>query len=102
MVELAGAQSERRKHSRLAAQDLVVEIRGKRYDVLDISFGGIKVAGCFTVAGGLVDVTISPVAGTEKAEVRGRVERVDGDLTVVRFSHLTDALTRLITRGLAE
>jgi hypothetical protein len=34
----------------------------------------------------------------EQAEVRGRVERVDGELTAVRFSNLTEALTKLIGR----
>jgi hypothetical protein len=33
----------------------------------------------------------------DKAEVRGRVERVDGNLTTVRFSNVTDALAKLIT-----
>jgi hypothetical protein len=107
MVELAGAQTERRQHPRLPAKGLVAEIGGKQYDVLDISFGGIKVNGRFAVAGGLITVTILPTVNNspiveDKAEVRGRVERVDGNLTAVRFSNLTDALAKLIGRHGAD
>lgn len=101
MVALAGVRSERRKHPRSSGVGLFAEIRGKRYEVLDISFGGMKVGGKFTVAGGLVDAVILPGrsngSGTaEKAEVRGRVERVDDELTAVRFSNLTPAAAKLI------
>ena len=96
MVEVAGARSERRKHPRARGQGLVAEIRGELYDVLDISFGGMTVNGKFTVAGGLVDAVIQPAGGDEKAEVRGRVERVDTELTAVRFSNVTVALAKLI------
>ena len=101
MVETAGAQTERREHPRLPGRGLVAEIGGKQYDVLDISFGGIKLNGRFAVAGGLINLVILPTLDNapiveEKAEVRGRVERVDGDLTAVRFSALTNALTKLI------
>jgi hypothetical protein len=77
---------------------LVAEIRGQRYVILDISFGGMRVAGKFTVAGGLVDAVILPAAD-EVAEVRGRVERVEGDLTAVRFSNVTAAVAKLINGG---
>ena len=97
MADLARARSERRKHPRIPGGGLIAEIRGKHYPVLDISFGGMTIDGKFTVAGGLVDAIILPEVG-EKAEVRGRVERVDGELTAVRFSNLTQALTRLIDR----
>jgi hypothetical protein len=107
MVELARTHSERRRHGRRPGKGLVAEIRGKQYDVLDISFGGIKVNGRFTVAGGLVNLVIVPTLGKlliaeAKAEVRGRVERVDGDLTAVRFSILTDALAKLIAQREAD
>jgi hypothetical protein len=107
MVALAAARSERRKHARLPGKGLVAEIRGKRYKVFDISFGGIKVNGRFAVAGGLVNAVILPTVGRvpiveDKAEVRGRVERVDGDLTTVRFSNVTDALAKLIAPRVAD
>jgi hypothetical protein len=99
MGALAGAQSERRKHPRFPGRKLIAEIRGKRYDVRDISFGGMKIEGKFT-AGGLLDAVIRPAKGNgaaaEEAEVRGRVERVEGELTAVRFSNFTPALARLI------
>jgi hypothetical protein len=81
----------------------LAEIRGKRYEVLDISFGGMKIGGRFTVPGGLVDAVILPMNGkgaplSERAEVRGRFERVDDDLTAVRFSNLTPAAARLIDK----
>jgi hypothetical protein len=103
MVDLARARAERRKHPRTSQDGLIAEIRGKRYAVLDISFGGMKIAGYFTVAGGLVDAVILPNRSNglgldEKAEVRGRVERVDGDLTAVRFSNVTQAMARLIDK----
>lgn len=103
MVALAGVRSERRKHPRSSGSGLFAEIRGKRYEVLDISFGGMKVGGKFTVAGGLVDAVILPVksngsGAAEKAEVRGRVERVDDELTAVRFSNLTPAAAKLIDK----
>ena len=74
-----------------------------QYAILDISFGGMKVDGNFTVAGGLVDALILPLKANgsaidEKAEIRGRVERVEGDLTAVRFSNVTQAVARLIER----
>ena len=97
MADLARARSERRKHPRVPGNGLIAEIRGKHYPVLDISFGGMTLDGKFTVAGGLVDAVIVPEIG-EQAEVRGRVERVDGEQTAVRFSNLTHALTRLIER----
>jgi hypothetical protein len=102
MVALAEARSERRIHSRLPGPRLIAEIRGKRYRVLDISFGGMKIEGYFPV-GGLLDAIIVPVKGNGqflegKAEVRGRVERVEGELTAVRFSNSTPALARLIER----
>lgn len=101
MVALAGARSERRKHPRAAGPGLLAEIRGKRYEVLDISFGGMKIEGKFTVAGGLVDAVILPMRGNrpvmaDKAEVKGRVERVDGELTAVRFSNVSTAVAKLI------
>jgi len=107
MGELARARDERRKHPRLPGRDLVAEIRGKQYPVLDISFGGIKVNGKFTVPGGLVEIAIWPVEDDkpvieEKAEARARVERVEGDWTAVRFNILTDALTKLITRHMGD
>ncbi|GEM_PF-5105477 len=107
MVQLAASRDERRKHPRLPGRDLVAEIRGKQYPVLDISFGGIKISGTFTVPGGLVEIAIWPVEGDrpvveEKAEARARVERVDGELTAVRFNILTDALTKLITRHMGD
>ena len=107
MVQLAAARDERRKHPRIPGRDLIAEIRGKQYPVIDISFGGIKVSGKFTVPGGLVDVAIWPVDGDrpvieEKAEARARVERVEGEFTAVRFNILTDALTKLITRHMGE
>ena len=107
MVELSATQSERRKHSRLRGRDLIAVIRGQRYDVLDISFGGVKVIGRFGVAGALLEFAISPKAGQpalgkEMAEVRGRVERVDGDLTAVRFSIVTDSLSKMIALRLSE
>ena len=100
---MAGVRSERRKHPRNSVSGLFAEIRGERYEVLDISFGGMKIGGKFTVAGGLVDAVIVPMRGngadpTEKAEVRGRVERVDDQLTAVRFSNLTPAAARLIDK----
>lgn len=102
MVDLARARSERRKHPRFPGNGLIAEIRGKQYEILDISFGGMTIDGRFTVAGGLVDAVIQPIEDDspvgEKAEVRGRVERVEGDHTAVRFSNLTAALTRLIAR----
>jgi len=103
MVELAGMHSERRRHHRHPGMGLVAEIRGKRYDILDISFGGMKVDGKFSAAGGLIDVVISSADGDapvieQRAEVRGRVERVEGELTAVRFSMLNDALAKLITQ----
>ena len=102
MVDLARARSERRKHPRFPGNSLIAEIRGKQYEVVDISFGGMKIDGKFTVAGGLVDAIIQPMENDEpageKAEVRGRVERVEGELTAVRFSNLTAALTRLIAQ----
>jgi hypothetical protein len=101
MIQLAGARSERRRHPRQGGNGLIAEIRGKKYEVLDISFGGIKVRGRFTVAGGLVNVILRPKAANapiaeESAEVRGRVERVEGNLTAVRFNILTDAVAKLI------
>lgn len=103
MVALAGARSERRKHPRNSRSGLFAEIRGERYEVLDISFGGMTIGGKFTVAGGLVDAVILPShankAGvTERAEIRGRVERVGDQLTAVRFSNLTPAAAKLIDR----
>ena len=95
MVEVAEAQSERRKASRLSGSGLIAEIRGKTYEILDISFGGIKVHGPVAAAGGLITLTIQSDDG-DSAEVRARVERVEGDLTAVRFSNMTAALTRLI------
>jgi len=105
--ELATARSERRKHSRRPGNGLVAEIRGRRYEVLDISFGGMRLIGKFTVAGGLVDAEVRPANGGvpidgPKAELRGRVERVDGDLTAVRFNNVTDALAKLIAQREAE
>ena len=101
MVALAEVPSERRKHLRFPGRDLVAEIRGKRYAVRDISFGGMTIEGKFT-AGGLLDAVILLAKGNgssaEGAEVRGRVERVDGDLAAVRFSNLTRELARLIER----
>jgi len=107
MAQLATARSERRKHSRRPGKGLVAEIRGKRYQVLDISFGGMKLNGKFTVAGGLIDGEVRPAeggvpVGSEKAELRGRVERVDGDLTAVRFSILSNTLAKLIEQHEAE
>lgn len=100
MVALAGIRPERRKHPRNSGVGLYVEIRGKRYEVLDISFGGMKIDGKFTVAGGLVDAVILPIGrGAKlgvKSEVRGRVERVEGELTAVRFSNVTAAVAQLI------
>jgi hypothetical protein len=101
MVALARARSERRKHLRASPSGLIAEIRGSQYAILDISFGGMRIDGNFTVAGGLVDAVILPLkAGNpiidEKAEVRGRVERVEGELTAVRFSNVTAAMARLI------
>ena len=75
---------------------MIAEIRGNVYQVLDISFGGMKLSGKFTVAGGLVDAVIQPPGSDERAEVRGRVERVDTELTAVRFSSVTAALAKLI------
>lgn len=103
MVALAHARSERRKHSRSPSSGLIAEIRGTRYAILDISFGGMKIDGHFSVAGGLVDAVILPQKAngtvlTEKAEVRGRVERIEGDLTAVRFSNVSQAVARLIDR----
>jgi hypothetical protein len=100
MVALAGAQSERRKHPRFPGPGLVAEIRGQRYEVRDISFGGMKIAGAFT-AGGLLDAVIRPAKGNgpaagPQAEVRGRIERVEGGLAAIRFSNFTQALARLI------
>jgi len=104
MVALARAQSERRKHPRSSLSGLIAEIRGKRYAILDISFGGMKIDGNFTVAGGLVDAVIRPrkaggPAAEDMVEVRGRVERVDGTLTAVRFSNITPTMARLIDRN---
>jgi len=103
MAELSRSQSERRRHPRLPGMGLIAEIRGKQYDVLDISFGGVKLDGKFTVAGGLVTLLVLPTLGAvpiieEGAEVRGRVERVEDDFTAVRFSNVTNALTKLIAR----
>ena len=61
----------------------------------------MKVSGKFAVAGGLVDAIILPSGPKrpgldETAEVRGRVERVDGDLTAVRFSNVTAFVAKLI------
>ena len=103
MVALAHARSERRKHCRSSPSGLIAEIRGTQYAILDISFGGMRLDGNFTVAGGLVDAVIWPLkangsALAERAEVRGRVERVEGDLTAVRFSNVTQAVARLIDR----
>jgi hypothetical protein len=106
MAGLATARSERRKHSRAPGRGLIAEIRGKRYHVLDISFGGMRLDGAFTVAGGLVDAEVRPANGPladgEKAELRGRVERVDGHLTAVRFSNVSDKLAKLIAQHEAE
>ena len=103
MVELSATQSERRRHSRFRGRDLIAVIRGQRYDVLDISFGGVKVIGRFGVAGALIEFAIAPdSARATPAEVRGRVERVDGDLTAVRFSIVTDALSKMIALRLSE
>ncbi len=104
MVAVARAQSERRKHPRFSLNGLVAEIRGECYVVLDISFGGMKIDGTFTVAGGLVDAVIRPrdaggPADEDMVEVRGRVERVDGTLTAVRFSSITPTMARLIDKG---
>ena len=101
MVALARARSERRKQPRFSPSGLIAEIKGVRYAIIDISFGGMKVDGHFSVAGGLVDAVILPLEAnqtilTEKAEVRGRVERVEGDLTAVRFSNVTAAMAKLI------
>ncbi|HMA51322.1 MAG TPA: hypothetical protein VKP60_16300 [Magnetospirillaceae bacterium] len=101
MVALAHARSERRKHSRSSPSGLIAEIRGTRYAILDISFGGMKLDGSFSVAGGLVDAVILPLTARgpaieEKAEVRGRVERVEGELTAVRFSNVSAAMAKLI------
>jgi hypothetical protein len=107
MVQPAAARDERRKHPRISGRQLVAEIRGKQYPVLDISFGGIKLSGTFTVPGGLVEIAIWPVEGDkpvieEKAEARARVERVEGDWTAVRFNILTEALTKLISRHMGD
>jgi len=101
MVALAHARSERRKHSRSSPTGLIAEIKGTRYVILDISFGGMKLGGHFSVAGGLFDAVILPLnangsAIAEKAEVRGRVERVEGDQTAVRFSNVSAGMARLI------
>lgn len=91
---------ERRRHPRLSGGDLIAEIRGARYPILDISFGGIKVEGRVAAAGALITVAILLADGSETAEVPARVERVVKDLTAVRFSTITEALTGLIVRGL--
>ena len=107
MVELTGAQIERRQHPRHPGKGLVAEIGGKRYEVVDISFGGIKMNGKCAVAGGLINVIIQSMdenlqIAEDKAEVRGRVERVVGELTIIRFSNLTDALIKLIEQRGAD
>lgn len=101
MAAVANARSERRKHLRASPSGLIAEIRGQHYAILDISFGGMKIDGHFAVAGGLVDALILPLKsdGSEKVEIRGRVERADGALTAVRFSSISQAMVRLIDRS---
>jgi hypothetical protein len=101
MVEMDEAQIERREHLRILGKELTAEIAGKQYEVLDISYGGIKVHGRCAAAGALLTLVIVPSVDNrpiveEQADVRGRVARVDGERTVIHFSNLTDALTKLI------
>ena len=101
MAGLSAVQPERRNHVRFPGPGLIAEIRGKHYDVLDISFGGIKVKGRVAAAGGLLTMAIRSAGGDGPVEVRGRVERVVGDLTAVSFSNRTDALNKLIAQRMA-
>jgi hypothetical protein len=105
MVETDAVPVEHREHPRYPGRGLIVEIAGQQYDVLDISFGGIKVNGRVAVAGGLLSLVILPTRDNtpmreERAEVRGRVVRVDGNLTAIQFSNRTNALIKLIGRRL--
>ena len=96
MVEAVQAQSDRRQHSRLSGGGLVAEIRGAHYAILDISFGGLKLRGRAAAAGALVTVVVLSEDGRERAEVPARIERIEGDMSAVRFSQVTEALIRII------
>ena len=101
MAALAEVLSERRKHRRNPGRTLVAEIRGSFFEVLDISFGGMKVSGQCAFAGALIDVTVVPAVGgkilpEEKVVMRGRVTRVESDFSAVQFSNVTAALGKLV------
>lgn len=99
--------AERRKFPRVPGNGLMANANGKLIEVIDISFGGMKLGTPLEVTERVQSFTLIPRDGdklalNESVRVSGTVIRSDDQYAVVKFSTVTMALSKLIVRRTSE
>lgn len=92
---------ERRRHNRVQGEGLMANVNGKLVDVLDISFGGVRLAHGFSwekphISFQIIRRTNRTLHLNESLRVGGRIVEVTDTSVRIQFDRVMYALVKLI------